>query len=320
MKLIVIIPAYNEERTIGAVVRSIPRQTPGISQTEVYVLDDGSKDNTAKAAASAGADKVISSGRNMGLAKTFSRGLDAALLGGGEIIVNIDGDNQFDANEIPRLIEPIIRRRADLVVGDRQVRNRKEMPWGNRYGNLFGDWILKRLTGSEINDFSCGFRAFSRSLAMQLNINSGYTYTHETIIQAIYKNLAIANMPITVRPRPDRSSRLINNLFTHIKKSSSTIIRSVLMYKPLKTLFYFGLLIMFPGILLGLRHIYLSLAGAGGSRIQSLILSAILILMGFFTIILGLLGDLIARNRKLNEEILLLLKKRQYDENGGTDE
>jgi len=312
MRLIVIIPCYNENETIGQVVKSVPRQIDGIGEVLVYVINDGSDDASIQAAKQAGADKIITNKQRQGLAKTFQNGLNKAILDGADIIVNTDADGQYDQGQISKLITPIQKNKADMVIGDRQVRKLDFMPIGNKYGNLLGSWVLRRLTGTKIKDASSGFRAFSREAALRTVIYSRHTYTHETIIQAAFHNLLISEIPTDFKARKAGKSKLIRGLFSHIKNSLLVIIRTILMYRPLKTLFYLGALIMLPGICLGLRFVFLYIYSGGGGKIQSLILVSILISLGFFVIILGLLGDLIAKNRKLNEEILYETKKRKF--------
>lgn len=311
MKLIVTIPALNEEKSIGSVVRSVPRQIDGIDKVEVLLVNDGSTDNTVTEAQKAGVDIIIHNEQNIGLARSFKKALNASLAHGADIIVNTDADGQYEQTEIPELIKPIIEKKAGMVIGDRQVAKLPFMKAGNKYGNLLGSWVLRMLTGTKIEDASSGFRAFSRDTAMQLNIYNTHTYTHETIIQAHFNKIATAQIPITFKERGTGGSRLIKSLYTHIKNSGLVIIRTILLYQPLRTLFFTGLLIMSPGIILGLRFVYLYLSGNGAGKIQSLILASMLIIIGFVVIVLGLIGDLIAKNRKLNEEMLYILKKEQ---------
>jgi glycosyltransferase involved in cell wall biosynthesis len=310
MKLIITIPAYNEEQTIGQVVSQIPRNITGIDEIKVLVIDDGSTDNTTTAAKQAGADFVISNRQNVGLAQTFQRGLNEALKFDADIIVNTDADNQYNQQEITKLIQPILGQKADIVLGDRQIAKLKFMPSGNKYGNLFGSWVIRKLTGCKINDASTGFRALTREAVLRLNILSKHTYTHEMIIQAFYKNLTLVEIPVEFKPRQAGKSKLINNIFVHIKNSALDIIKVILNHKPLKILFYTGIIIMFPGIILGLRFLYYYLSDQGSGHVQSLILSAILLIVGFLVIVIGLLSDVVSFNRKINEEILYQLKRR----------
>lgn len=301
MKLIVIIPAYNEEKTIGKVIKSIPRRIKGINKVETLVINDGSKDRTEKKAKQAGADYIISQQTNLGLAQAFQAGVCRALRLGADIIVNTDADNQYKQEEIPKLIAPILKGKADMVIGNRQVERLDHMPRLKKYGNILGSLTIRFVTKSKIKDVSSGFRAFSRKAAQQLRLFSYHTYAHETIIQAINKNIVIAEIPITFRKRQYGNSRLINSIWVHMKKSSATIIRSILMYKAFKALVAIGLFIMFLGILGGLRFLYFLFIGDGGGHVQSLIFSSILISIGFTTCVMGVLADLISINRRLIE-------------------
>lgn len=302
MKLIVTIPAYNEEKTIAKVIKSVPRKIRGINKVEVLVINDGSKDKTEKDAKRAGADYILSHKINRGLTQAFTDGIQEALRREADIIVNTDADNQYKQEEIPRLIEPILKGEADIVIGNRQVEKLKHMPLAKKYGNILGSLTIRFLTGSKIKDASSGFRAFSREAARQLKLFSYHTYTHETIIQAINKNLVIAEIPVTFRKRKYGKSRLIPGVWSHIKKSTATIIRTVLMYKAFKVLVTLGLIIMFSGILGSLRFLYFFFAGNGAGHVQSLIFSSILISIGFTTCVMGILADLISINRKLIEQ------------------
>jgi len=311
MKLIVIIPALNEEQTIEKVIKEIPRKIEGIDSIEIFVINDGSTDNTKNISLNAGANKVIENKKNLGLAKTFKKGLEEAILAGADIIVNTDADGQYNQKEIPKLIDPILKQQADLVIGDRQVKKLEFMKFGNKYGNLLGSLVLRKLSGTNVSDASSGFRAFSKEAALKLNIHFNHTYTHETIIQASAKNLAIANIPIEFRKREAGESKLIRNIFTHIKTSLLVIIRTVILYKPLKTLFFTGTIIILPGIILGLRFVYSFIFTRGSGKIQSLILASTLIIIGFMIIVLGLIGDLVSANRQMTEEILYRIKEKR---------
>ena len=302
MKLIVTIPAYNEAKTIAKVIQSIPRRIKGISKVEVLVWDDGSGDKTVQVAQKAGADYVFSNKTNLGLAKTFAKMMAKALELGADLVVNTDADNQYDQREIPKLLKPILAGEADMVLGNRQVEKLDHMPKAKKYGNIIGSWTIRLLTGSQIRDASTGFRAFSRDCLQQFNLLSAHTYTHETIIQAVNKDLVIKEIPVVFRKRTSGQSRLIKGVWSHIKKSAATIIRSVLMYQSFKVLVTIGLLIMFLGILGGLRFLYFYFTGNGAGHIQSLIFSSILINLGFTTSVMGILADLISINRKLIEK------------------
>lgn len=314
MKLIVTIPAYNEEKSIGKVIRSVPRRIKGIEKVEVLVANDGSTDNTVKEAKKVGADHIISNKRNLGLAKTFKKALEKALELNADIIANTDADNQYEQREIPKLIKPILEGKADMVIGDRQVEKLDHMPLSKKYGNILGSWVIRFLTGTNIRDASSGFRAFTREAAQSFNLLSTHTYTHETIIQAVNKDLAIVEVPVTFKRRKYGHSRLISGVWSHIKRSLATIVRTILMYKAFKYLVALGSLLMGIGFLGIVRFLYFFLTGNGAGHIQSLIVSSIVISLGFMTAVMGVLADLIGINRRTIEEIHSEFKTLSSDE------
>ena len=310
------VPAFNEEASIAKVIREIPRKINGVEEVRILIMNDGSQDETSRIAREAGADYIFENNINRGLAYTFRKGLEESLRLGADIIVNIDADSQYDPNEIGALIKPIFSENAGMVIGDRQVRKLDHMKAINKYGNVAGSWVLRRLTGANVIDASSGFRAFSRETAFALNIYFDHTYTHQTIIEAMNKKIKIAQIPIIFRRRESGESRLIKNIFTHIKTSLANIIRTILVYKPLKILSVTGLVFVSMGVLLGLRFLYYYFFTIGAGKVQSLILSAVFILFGIIIIVLGLLADLIGINRRLNEEILSKIKKMDYEKRG----
>ncbi|MDP2918570.1 MAG: glycosyltransferase family 2 protein [bacterium] len=309
-KLIIIIPAYNEEKTIANVIREIPRKICGISEVLVLVSDDGSVDRTVEKAREAGADFIISH-PNLGLAFNFKTALEEALKLGADIIVNIDADNQYNGQEISRLIRPILERKADIVLGDRQVASLSHMPWGNKYGNMLGSWFIRKLLGMNIIDASTGFRAFSREAALRLSVMTRHTYTHETLIQAADQGLRMAQIPIEFRKREGRS-RLIANLRSHIVKTGLTILRTFTVYKPLRVMLSFGLVLFLIGTFFILRFFYFWWTMGGAGHIQSLIIAAVFMLIGFQTIVLGLVASAIGWSRKMLEEVLYRIKKQEF--------
>lgn len=308
----VMIPAYNEESTLGRAVSEIPRAFAGVDQVEILVIDDGSKDHTVDVARASGADYVISLKRNSGLATAFRTGLQACLDRGADIIVNTDADCQYIATEIPMLIAPILEGRADLVSGDRQVMGLEHMPPAKKYGNTAGSWLLRTIAGSPVHDASSGFRAYSREAALRLNPTIGHTYTHQTIIQAVHSGLVIDEVPVTFRvsAREGGHSRLISGVGSHIVKSLSTILRTLTMYKPLSVLGGGGLFLLVVGLLIGLIPLvsYIRQGNTAG-HLQSLIVSTVLVLMGLQLIVFGLLADTVSANRRLTEEALYRLKE-----------
>lgn len=245
MKLAVCIPAFNEEKNIARVIGAVPSSIPGVSAIKIFVTDDGSTDRTVYAAKEAGQKIAQAAGRddeevfnitqvkpNKGLANAFVTGIQNALAWGADIVVNIDSDGQYRAEEIPLLAAPLLAGEADMVVGDRQVRKLRFMPLAKKYGNIAGSWFIRRLTGMSIRDASSGFRAYSRRTAESVRIHSTHTYTHENLIQAHYQGLRMAQVPITFVSRRDgTSSRLITNVFKHIFKSLRGIFTSWRRYR-----------------------------------------------------------------------------------------
>ena len=303
-KLIVTIPAYNEEGSIAEVIQSIPRKIKGIDKVEVMVLSDGSTDKTVEISKSAGADYVYQNPRNLGLAKTFAKLMEYAYEAGANYVVNTDADNQYDQTEIKKLVKPLVQGKADMVLGDRQVATLQHMPISKKIGNRIGSTVIRLLSGLSVQDASTGLRAYSRDFLANLHLFSAHTYTHETIIYAANHKYRIQDIPVTFKAREYGQSRLISGVIPHIQKSMVVIIRSILMYNTYKFLVIIGSLLMTTGILIGLRFLYYYLNQEGQGMIQSLILASILISVGFTTIITGVLADLIKINRELLQKIL----------------
>jgi glycosyltransferase involved in cell wall biosynthesis len=301
MHLIVTIPAYNEEETIADVVRSIPKKINGISKIDVLVWSDGSTDDTAAIAKKSGASFVFSSKKNLGLARTFDLATTKAVELGADIIVNTDADNQYDQKEISLLIQPILSKQADVVNGDRQVEKLDHMPLSKKLGNLLGSQVIRILTGLAINDASSGFRAYTAQAITALNIFSRHTYTHETLVQIAFSDFAITEVPVTFRARKGGSnnSRLIKGVLSHIVKSGSTIIRTLLMFKALRVFVTLGMVSLSLSALLGLRYLWYFFLGASAGHIQSLILASMLFNLGLLLALVGVIADLIAINRKI---------------------
>ena len=317
MKLIVMIPAYNEEATIGRVIREIPRSFDGISKVEILVCDDGSRDGTIAAATAAGADHIVRLRRNFGLTTAFSTGLQACLALGADLIVNTDADAQYDPNEIAKLIQPIIAGEADMVSGDRQVETRDHMSPAKKYGNRLGSWMLRVVAESPVRDASSGFRAFSRECALRLNPYIGHTYTHQTLIQAAHSGMVVKEVPVTFRrsARDGGGSRLIGGVGAHILKSLGTIVRSLTAYRPLAVLGRLGLLfIVLGGVILLIPITDWIAQGHTGGHLQSLIAAGVLGLVGLQLVVFGLLADTVSANRRITEEVLYLLKAQRVGE------
>lgn len=309
MKLIITIPAYNEEQSIGEVIKEIPMKIEGIDQIEILVINDGSTDKTVDEALKSGATKVISFKKNRGLAKAFRAGLEEAIIMDGDIIVNTDADGQYNGEEIPSLIQPIINGEADIVLGSRFKGWIEEMPIQKKLGNQLATFVTAKVSGFPTSDAQTGFRAFSREAAMRLNVLSDYTYTQETIIQSSYKGLKIVEIPVEFRKREGKS-RLISNIFNYAMRSGVTIVQTFRDYNPIRTFGLIGGVFAFIGLLFGLRVlVHFLYTGMVSPFIPSAILSGVLLTVGFQIIVLGLIADMVGNNRKLMEQILYRMKK-----------
>jgi len=308
MKLIIQIPCYNEEQTLGATLAALPGEVEGFDQVEVLVVDDSSSDRTAEVARANGARHIVGFSRNQGLARGFVAGLDAALKLGADVIVNTDADNQYVADDIPKLVAPILEGKADIVVGARPIKEAAHFSTTRKILQKLGSWMVRLVSRTDIQDATSGFRAISRDAALRLNVFNNYTYTLETIIQAGRKNMAITSVPIRVNPT-SRPSRLITSVPSYIWKSILTIIRIFVVYKPFAFFMTVGALLFTMGVLLGVRFLYFFFTGQGAGHMQSLILAGVLLGMGFQTILVAFLADLISVNRNLLEELQYKLRK-----------
>jgi len=310
MKLIVQIPCYNETDTLPATLADIPRHIEGIDEVAVLIVDDGSTDNTAQVARQHGADHIVRLKSNRGLAVAFSVGLSRSLELGADIIVNTDADNQYKGECIADLIAPILHEEADLVVGTRPIEAIAEFSWLKKKLQRLGSWVVRKVSGTDIADATSGFRAYSRAAAMRLNVVSDFTYTLETLIQAGRTNLAIAQVPIQTNPQA-RASRLFSSIPAYIWQSLKTILRIYALYHPLRFFATVGLLLFLPGLALGVRFVYYYIIGNGSGHVQSLILAAVLMLLGFQIGIFGVLADLVGANRRLIQEALYKAKRQE---------
>ncbi len=307
MKLVVMIPAYNEEALIASVINEIPRDA--CETVKVLVVDDGSTDRTVQEARKIGADEIVSHKQNKGLASAFRLGLETSLDMGADIIVNTDADGQYVGNEISKLIKPIVDGEADIVLGSRFEGTIEEMPLSKRFGNRIATKVTRFVSGTSVTDAQTGFRAFSREAALRLNVMAEYTYVQETIIQAAHKKLKIVEVPIHFRKREGKS-KLISNIFDYAGKAGVTIIRSFVAYNPLKVFIWIGSVILLMGFASGLRVLLLFLeTGDASPYTPTVVLAAILMIIGFQIIVLGLIADMIGNNRLIQEEILYRLKK-----------
>jgi len=308
MKLIIQIPCLNEEASLPTTLAALPRSLPGIDRVEWLIVDDGSTDRTVEVARAHGVDHVVRFGTNQGLARAFMAGLEGAIRAGADIIVNTDADNQYDAADIPKLIEPILAGRAEMVIGARPIDEITHFSPFKKLLQKVGSWVVRKASGTTIPDSPSGFRAFSRNAALQLNVFSRYTYTLETIIQAGMKGIPITWVPI--RTNEDlRPSRLVKGIGDYVRRSVFTILRIFLLYRPLRSFFWVGTAFITPGLFLLVRWLVFYLQGSTRVRAPSLILAAILVLIGFQTWSLGFVADLLAANRRLLEENQLRLRR-----------
>ena len=316
MKLIIQIPCYNEEATLGLTLSQLPRQLPGIDQVEWLIINDGSIDATVEVAKASGVDHIVSFDYNRGLAKAFMAGLEAGLKAGADIIVNTDADNQYSAADIPKLIEPILQGEAEIVIGARPIEEIEHFSAVKKLLQKLGSSVVRLASKTDIPDAPSGFRAISRNAALQCNVFNEYTYTLETIIQAGQKGMAITSVPI--RTNEDlRPSRLVKSIPAYLQRSIFTIVRIFMTYRPFQFFTLLGSLPLGVGFLLCLRWIILYLGLLGDSpdksRVPSLIFAAILILIGFQLWMLGFVADLLGVNRKLLEDIQLRLRQAEVD-------
>jgi glycosyltransferase involved in cell wall biosynthesis len=317
-KLIIQIPCLNEADTLPATLAALPRSIPGIDVIEVLVIDDGSRDGTADIARAAGVDHVVRLRRNKGLAAAFAAGIDASLKQHADFIVNTDADNQYPGHEIPKLLQPLLNGEADIVIGDRNIAEEQHMGWRKRQLQRFGSWVVRQVSGTSVPDTTSGFRAYTRDAALRMTIVSEFSYTLESIIQAGKKRMAIAHVAIQTNPRT-RDSRLFDSIFSYIKRSSATIVRIYAMYEPLKVFTYIGLLVFSGGFMLGLRFLYyVVFVDSGYGHVQSLILAAVLMIIGMFIMLIGLVADLISANRKLLEDLVYRVRGLEIERPGIT--
>lgn len=302
MKLIIQIPCFNEEQTLSVAIKSLPKAVPGFTSVEWLIIDDGSSDRTIEEAQACGVDHIIRHTGNKGLASAFVTGIDASLRLGADVIVNTDADNQYNADDIPLLIAPILQGRAEIVIGARPISAIEHFSPLKKALQKLGSWVVRIASRTSVPDAPSGFRAMSRNAAQRLVVFSDYTYTLETIIQAGQKNISTTSVPIRVN-EDLRPSRLVKSIPSYIKRSIFTIIRIFIIYRPFLFFGTLGSMLFGIGLLLGFRFLWYYISGDGNGHIQSLILASILSGIGFQTILIAFVADLLAANRKLLEDV-----------------
>lgn len=314
MKLIIQIPCYNEAETLEIALNDLPKALEGVDTIEYLIINDGSKDETVEVARKWGVHHIVNFKQNKGLAKGFMAGLDGCLRNGADIIVNTDADNQYCGADIENLIRPILEEKADIVIGARPIDETEHFSFIKKKLQHFGSWVVRRASNTNIPDAPSGFRAFSRDAAMRINVINDYTYTLETIVQAGREKITITSVPIRTNPEL-RESRLFKSILGYVKKSVLTILRAYMMYKPLKCFSYLAVPPILVGLTIGIRFLIYYFEGVGSGHVQSLILACTLIIIGFLTGMIGLVGDIMAANRKILQDVQYHVRKAEYDNN-----
>jgi glycosyltransferase involved in cell wall biosynthesis len=303
LKLIIQIPCLNEAENIPQTVQVLPGEIPGIDELEYLVIDDGSTDDTSQVARASGVHHVITLPHHVGLATAFTIGLETCLENGADIIVNTDADNQYSAEDIPQLVEPILSGKAGL----------ETFSPTKRVLQRFGSWIIGQASGIDTPDATSGFRAFTRAAALRTLVMNDYSYTLETLIQAGARNMAVEYIPVNTNEQV-RPSRLMRGIPDYLANSGSIIMRAYTMYRPLRVFTLISLVFLLAGLIGTGRFLYFYVIGQGAGHVQSLILSAVLLIVGFQIFLIGLVADLIGFNRKVLEEILYRLRRQELDE------
>ena len=311
-KLIIQIPCLNEAATLPATLRDLPRHISGVDAIEVLIIDDGSTDGTVEVARAHGAAHVISLRNRRGLAAAFTTGIDAALKLGADFIVNTDGDNQYAGDDIRTLVAPLVSGEADIVIGDRNLSALEHLSWTRKRLQHLGSWVVRQVSNTQVPDTTSGFRAYTREAALRMNIVSDFTYTLESLIQAGKKRMAIAHVPIRSNPKT-RPSRLFDSVWTYVKRSASTIVRIYTMYEPFKVFTTIGFVTFAVGFAISLRFLYFYFNNDGQGHLQSLLLAAVLMIVGFQVLLIGLVADVISANRKLLEDLLYRVRSMELN-------
>lgn len=313
MKLVIQIPCLDEEKTLPATLADLPREVPGFDRVEWMVIDDGSTDRTVEVARSLGVDHVVRMNGNQGLARAFMTGLVEAVERGADVVVNTDADNQYRADDIPLLVEPIRDGRADVVIGSRPISTIRHFSLVKRWLQRLGSWVTRALSRTRVRDAPSGFRAFSREAALRLNVFSSFTYTLETIVQAGQTNLRVVDVPVRVNP-PSRPSRLIRSLDDYVRRSVFDLLATYLVYRPVRAFGLLAALFFAPALFLAGRYLVYVALGEGAGHVQSVIASGVLAICGFLTLGLGVVAHLLGVNRRLLEELRFLARRDRLED------
>ena len=311
MKLFVQIPCLNEEKTLPIVIDSIPKKIPGISEIEILVIDDGSTDKTAEVAKKHGVKHIIRHRHNLGLARSFRDGVDYALAHDADIVVNTDADNQYPQARIADLVQPILDKKADIVIGDRQTSKIAHFSPFKKLMQRFGSWVVNQAGGTDLPDAASGFRAYSRQSLYRLNVVTEFSYCMETIIQAGHKRLGIISIPIETNAKT-RESRLFKNIWQHMYKSGGAIVRSYIMFRPQVIFNTLGAIMLVVGGIPLIRFFIFWMAGTPRGHLQSIIIGSALIVGALLAFALSVISVMLQTNRILLEDQLERLKEIQY--------
>jgi len=313
MKLIIQIPCYNEEATLPQTIADLPSEIEGIDTIEYLIIDDGSSDSTVNTARICGVHHVVSFTNNKGLARGFMAGIDACVRLGADIIVNTDADNQYNGSDIEKLVRPILCGQADMVIGERPINDTEHFSWKKKKFQRLGSSVVRVASGTTVPDAPSGFRAYSKDVALRINVVNTYTYTLETIIQAGANRVALTSVPVRTNPET-RESRLFKSMWKYIQRSAVVIIRSFMMYRPLVFFFSIGSIFSMIGAAFVIRFLVFVIMGQSDGHVQSLVLAAMLIMVGVQCILAGLQADVIAANRKILEDVRYRLRKIELNE------
>ncbi|MBE5847006.1 MAG: glycosyltransferase family 2 protein [Lachnospiraceae bacterium] len=319
MKLIIQIPCYNEAGTLEIALNALPKSIPGVDTIEYLIINDGSRDNTVEVARNWGVHHIVSFPCNKGLARGFMAGLDACLRLGADIIVNTDADNQYCADDIEKLIRPILDGTAEFVIGARPIDETAHFSPLKKKLQHFGSFVVRKASKTDIPDAPSGFRALSREAALHMNVINEYTYTLETIVQAGRNRMGITSVPVRTNAEL-RPSRLFKSMAAYVKRSMLTILRAFMMYRPLVCFTIVGAIPFLIGFAIGVRYLILLFTVGGSGHVQSLILACTLIILGFITFVIGLLADTVAANRKILEDVQYHVRKLEYDKKQKEDD